>query len=153
VQDEHVNHLEGNIDMKLKSAFVTAALLASFGAHATTERTQPDGRVLKGWRLNTQQLNGIHLNNGISANGLNLNNAHHLNGFRLKNGLSVNGLMLRNGLSQNGMRLNNGIGINGLMMKNAEHLGDASTGVVLSGGPTLMPQVVGIVFDGTGPGK
>ncbi len=39
--------------MKLKLAFVTAALLASFGAHAVTpEHSQPDGRVLEGIRKN-----------------------------------------------------------------------------------------------------
>jgi hypothetical protein len=141
-QDERINPLERNIDMKLKLALVTAALLASFGAHAVTpEHSQPDGRVLERPR-NTAT------HNGISANGMRLSNGLGMNGLKLENGLSVNGLNLNNGLSVNGFRMTNGIGINGLMLKNSEHLGDAemSTGLDASAGRTLMPQVVGIVF-------
>ncbi len=131
--------------MKLKFVFVAAALLASFGAHATTERTQPDGRVLDGIRKNGLHLNGLRMQNTATHNGLGVNGLH------LNNGISANGLRLNNGIGINGLRMTNGLGINGMRMKNSEHLGDAvPTGLASSAGPALMPQVVGIVFDNTG---
>jgi hypothetical protein len=110
--------------MKLKLAFVTAALVASFGAQAdTTERMA----------LNGLHVNGLRMANGISANGLMLRNALSMNGMRLNNGLHINGL-----------RMTNGEHLGDASMP---------TGLAPSAGSALMPQVVGIVLDSTGAGK